>query len=179
MSDSIPHGFRQIPGFPRYAIDENGKVLSIHKPGPGDKNNRPWSESRLLKPMLDKDGYHIARLSHDGKKQNIPVHKLVLTTFSTPCPSGMECRHLDGNRTNNHISNLAWSTHSENLRDKFRHGTQPQGERCYQAKLKDADILEIRARAANGETQHAIAKEFAVPQAHVSRIVHRKNWKHV
>jgi hypothetical protein len=43
----------------------------------------------------------------------------------------MECRHLDGNPTNNTPENLAWGTHAENCMDTVRHGrSRASRDRC-------------------------------------------------
>ena len=179
MSDFVPNGFRQIPGYPRYAINANGTVISACVRGPSTKNNRPWQNAKPLKPTTSRDGYHSVKLCHDGQSRRVAVHKLVLTTFLGPCPDGMECRHIDGNPANNHVDNLAWGTRSENSQDKLLHGTDSRGERSGLAKLTAANVLEIRARAANGERLVNIAKDFLVHETSVSLIVHRKRWKHV
>lgn len=175
-SDSVPNGFRQIPGLPHYAIDENGTVLSVRN---GRGKNRPWDEARRLKPSTAKDGYRRVCLCNNGHEQTALVHALVLTTFVGPRPSGMECRHIDGCKTNNHVSNLAWGTSSENHHDKLLHGTKQWGEQANGAKLNTNDVLEIRRRAASGERHTDIAKDFPVNQATISKIISRTRWKHV
>ena len=177
-SNSIPDGFRVIAGFPRYAIDENGTILSVcYLNGKG--KDMLWGNAIRINPAKDKAGYHIVTVRHDGHILNAKVHRLVLFAFVGPCPDGMQCRHLDGNNNNNHVSNLAWGTPRENQHDRFLHGTNEQGERCCNAKLTDADVLTIRARAASGEMQKDIAKDFHVRQAAISHIVRRRNWKHI
>ncbi|MGH3845534.1 MAG: HNH endonuclease [Pseudonocardiaceae bacterium] len=59
------------------------------------------------------------------------VHHLVLTAFVEPRPPGKEGRHLDRNPGNNHLSNLRWSTHSENQLDQIRHGTHYERNRTH------------------------------------------------
>ena len=176
MSDSIPHGFRQIPGFPRYAIDEHGNILSVCN---GQWKNKPWDEAKRLKPSINMYGYLDLCLSRDGREHTVKVHRLVLTTFVGPCPDGMECRHIDGNKENNHVSNLVWGTSSENHHDKMSHGTTNRGEKCSRAKLTEKDVLAIRERAANGENLASIANDFPVNQEAIYKIVFRKRWKHV
>jgi hypothetical protein len=175
-SDStVPAGFRVIPGYPRYAIDEHGSLLSAC----GRGTAIPWSDAKQIKPMTSKRGYHIVTLRHDGRQRQVFVHTLVLTAFVGPCPDGLMCRHLDGCKTNNHIDNLAWGTGSENQQDSIRHGTLPMGEKCNLAKLTEKDVLEIRRRAANGERQLDIAEDFPVTIHCISVIVRRKIWKHI
>ncbi len=169
---SIPSGFRQIPGFPRYAISEDGTVLSIC-PRNGRGAAKPWSEAHRIVPVIASNGYHRISLCRERRTQQVQIHVLVLTSFSGPCPNEMECRHLDGDRSNNHITNLAWGTHSENMLDKILHGTNPI------IKLNAGDVLEIRRRAANGELHRILAVEFHVLRSSISVIVNRHSWKHI
>lgn len=180
MSDSdntIPAGFRVIPGFPRYAINESGTtVLSIcHRTGRG--KDKSWENASRLTSVKTKDGYY--RVPFAGISRRMSVHTLVLLTFVGPCPDGMQCRHLDGNPANNNISNLAWGTIAENHRDKILHGTSGKGETHSRAKLTAANVLEIRSRAASGEMLLDIAKDFPVTDTCICRIVRRKSWKHI
>ena len=181
MSDcnsSVPEGFRQIPGYPRYSINENGIVLSIC-PSRGNGKNRAWTDAARLNPMTHNRGYHKVKLCHDGRQRKVYVHTLVLLAFVGPCPDGMECRHLDGNPANNHVSNLAWGTSAENHSDRISHGTSGTGESNGRAKLTASDVIEIRERAANGEAKTSIAKDFAVHYKSILRIVNFRAWNHI
>lgn len=52
----------------------------------------------------------------------IPVHRAVAIAF-IPNPEGHPLvRHLDDVKTNNHVSNLAWGTYSDNAYDAIRNG---------------------------------------------------------
>ncbi len=175
MSDSnstLPEGFRQIPGFPRYCISEYGIVLSAQR-------KRPWSKAKQLSPVTVKDGYLAFNLSHNGVVKQLTIHRLVLTTFVGERPDGHQCRHLDGNQHNNHISNLAWGTSLENIHDKKLHGTDSTGECNPSAKLNESDVLEIRRRRESGEPLRVIAKDFNISVNAVWAIHTRLTWKHV
>jgi hypothetical protein len=179
MSDfdsSVPSCFRVIPDYPHYAINESGNIISICRNG---GRTIRWCDAKRVKPTITNRGYHRVGLFHDGKQRIMFVHRLVLTTFVGPRPDGLQCRHLDGNPANNHVSNLKWGTPRENQCDRFLHGTDDQGERCYKAKLTVADVLAIRARAANGERHSDIAKDFPVTRKSISQIVRRETWKHI
>lgn len=178
VDSTVPAGFRQIQGFPRYAVNANGIVISICSRN-GRGKDRFWENATQVKPGKDKDGYHIVCLCNDGHKRTLKVHALVLSTFVGPCPDGMLCRHLDGNRTNNHISNLAWGTPLDNSQDMVLHGTSNKGKKHGMAKLTDSDVLSIRERAADGESQTSIAKDFPITQSTISLIVRRKKWQHI
>lgn len=53
------------------------------------------------------------------------------------------------------------------------------GSRNFGAKLTEADVLEIRRRAAGGESTNSLASEFGVKAKHLRRIVARKFWRHI
>lgn len=82
---------------------------------------RVASTGRILSQRQPR-GYPTVSIHHSGRGAT-RVHRLVAAAFHGPCPDGMEVRHLDGVRTNNTPSNLAYGTHLENLQDTVRHGT--------------------------------------------------------
>ena len=178
-SDStVPEGFRQIPGYSQYAIDEHGTIISVCSLN-GRGKSRPWTNASRLSLGTDKDGYKFVNLCHDGRRRKTTVHKLVLTTFVGPCPDGMMCRHLDGNPANNHVSNLSWGTAKQNGADKVFHGTPCRGESRHNTKLTEKDVLEIRARAAGGESPMSISKDFPITRRGISYIILRETWTHI
>ncbi len=71
---------------------------------------------------------------------------------------------------------IRWATRAENEADKLLHGTQSRGARNSQAVLTEADVREIRKRAADGEAQRKIATGYRVSQASISLIVRGKSW---
>jgi hypothetical protein len=91
----------------------------------------------------------------------------------------MICRHLDGNKANNRLSNLVWGTYRENEADKLRHGTRARGESHGCSRLKEWQVVQIRQMAATGCKQQEIATAFGVDRTMISLIVRRKNWCHI
>lgn len=117
----IPEVWRDIPGFEGfYQVSDHGRVRSMARP---DKIGRIRSKNRILKPFRDKDGYLGVTLCRIGGRHKRKVHRLVLEVFVGPCPDGMECCHSDSSRSNNHLSNLRWDTHSSNIKDAVRRGS--------------------------------------------------------
>ena len=114
----------------KYKISNQGRVKSLTRiriAGRGGAQRLP--EIIRVQNTLPLGGYKFLAL-HDGKRsKSHRVHRLVLEAFIGPCPKGMECRHLDGNGSNNRLENLKWGTIEENWEDKRRHGTAPIGEK--------------------------------------------------
>jgi hypothetical protein len=96
-----------VKGFPNYEVNENGEV---------------WSRitNRFLKPHVSsKDGYLRVVLRKDGRSYSRTIHRIVAETF-LPNSDVLPCiNHIDENKRNNHLSNLEWCTHQENM----NHGT--------------------------------------------------------
>lgn len=134
----------------------------------------------ILKPTTQKTGYLSIRFYKQKTFKQFFIHRLVLQTFVGPCPPGMECRHLDGNPTNNRLCNLCWGTRSENQHDRKRHGTtwrgNQKGEKNPGSKLTNRDIIFIR----NSDlSEKQLAFRFNVQQSAINRIKNRKRWRHI
>jgi hypothetical protein len=166
---------RPIAGFADYFITDTGEVWST----------RLWRGSRGPRRVVltDCDGYPMVHLFRgDGRPKSEAVHRLVANAFLPPKPSPQhQVRHLDGTRTNNHVSNLAWGTVAENAEDKRRHGRTgiTRGERNGNAKLTEALVHAIRAASAAGERPAAIARRLGLGFYPVWNVVAGRTWRHV
>lgn len=148
----------------RYEISDQGNI------------RRRDNHRRLTPRPHIKTGYYQVGLSVDGRKNHPYIHRLVCEAFSGPCPEGMECRHKDGDRSNNQSTNLAWGTRVEQNQDRNSHGTSNRGERHGLSKLTTEQVLEIRRLAATGWTQGDLAEQYGVCQQTISDIVVRRKW---
>ena len=60
------------------------------------------------------------------------------------------------------------------------HSKEKQGEKNFSVKLKEWQVLKIRAKYATGKyTQNELAKEYNVSISTISFIVNRKTWEHI
>lgn len=102
-----------------YEVSDEGRIMSLRR-------------SRVMKlNAVNKVGYLQATLTRDGCASHRYVHRLVLEAFVGPCPPSMQCRHLNGDATDNRLVNLAWGTASENNYDRVRHGTHSHSKRTH------------------------------------------------
>lgn len=163
---------RTILNFPDYTITKDGMVWSnLRILLDGRKMGGKW-----LQPQDKGDGHLIISLRLNGRTHLRQVHRLVLLTFVGPCPEGMECRHLDGNPTNNSLDNLKWGIRSDNLRDRVRHRRKGPS---------DFGLTEERVWAIYHSyhdkvyTQQELANIFGVDRTTISHIVRGLSWKHL
>lgn len=156
-----------IERFPDYEFLESGHVISYKKIVP-----------RILSPirMGSYTGLQLAR--SDGLLEKQYLHRLICEAFNGPCPDGMECRHLDGNKYNNIAKNLAWGTKSENNIDKNGHGTGISGEANPMAKLTEADVKRMREyRKRTGESYKKISELYGVSAMTAYRAITEQSWR--
>lgn len=122
-----------------YEVSDLGRVRSV--------GVRRGKSGKVLTPHTGKHDVKVC-LSCRGQRRTYRMHTLVLVAFVGPRPPGLEACHLDGDCTNNRLSNLRWDTHLANEQDKSRHGTHHniRKERCLRGHLLVAPNLLPRAR---------------------------------
>lgn len=110
-----PYNIRTLNfiGFSMYEITIDGKV---------------WNNSRYdfnVGSPASKD-YIITKLKgDDGQIYSQRINRLVALAF-IPNPNNLpEVNHIDGNKNNNHVSNLEWSTTYDNLKHARTLGLKP------------------------------------------------------
>lgn len=99
---------KQIEDFDRYLIDENGIIYDTEK------------DMRKICQWIDNVGYKQCNLYDKNRKKYYKrVHRLVAKAF-IPNPDNLpQVNHKDGDKTNNHISNLEWTVNSENTKHGY------------------------------------------------------------
>lgn len=162
-----------IEGFPGYLVTRDGRVLST------SSNWRGYGE-RELRPTLDGGGYYRVRMiANDGKRHSRRIHSLVAAAFLPPRPFGHEVRHLDGDKSNNSIDNLAWGTPKQNAADRDAHGTTARGERNGMARLTEDAVRKVRQLRAAGYLYREIEEVTGVSRLHAQKIATGKAWAHI
>jgi hypothetical protein len=152
----------EVPGHADHLVSNLGRVRQRRVNG------------RVLTGYVDDDGYCRVRL--DGRQHR--VHRLVCEAFNGPQPDSCEVCHNDGNRLNNTAANLRWGSRSENMFDAVQHGTHfaSRGSSHPKAKLTEQIAEEARLRYANGESGRALAREFGITSANMSRLLRGETW---
>jgi hypothetical protein len=157
----------------RYEVSDHGRVRSIDRTIVR-RSGQVRRRGQVLARRFNSTPYPYAQLGRSGG--NRAVHLLVLLAFVGPRPEGMQCRHLDGNGANCHLSNLAWGTVAENTADKLAHGTVVRGEAVGNSKLTEADVVEIRR---SSESNRVVALRYGVAPSLVSMVRTGRVWAHV
>ena len=148
--------FAYLPDFPGWFVTVEGEVM---RPADADGTWR-----RAPKASPSDSGY--ARVTLDGKK--VRVHRLVLFAFRGPPPTSRHHgAHLDGDKANNRLDNLAWKTPEENEGDKKAHGTAPKHGRTKEVSAKVR--RKIRIAWDMGDSISTIARRHRLHRKTVAR----------
>lgn len=104
---------KPIPNHPNYLISTNGEIYSLHR-------------NKLIAQATTKKGYLQVKLYTNKQPYNLLVHRLVALTY-LPNPDNLtDVNHKDCNKANNHVDNLEWCTHSDNLKHAYINGRIPE-----------------------------------------------------
>lgn len=126
--------FRKIPSTNfLYEVSNDGVLRNV-------------KSKRIVKGSIGKEKnneYVHVHLAYGGKQHHKRMHQLVMECWGPPCPGkGYVIDHIDGNKTNNNISNLKWATRELNLEnsDYTRSGQRSKDLEPYKFKKKRVKV---------------------------------------
>lgn len=97
MNNLIEH-WKEVPEQGgRYEVSDKGRVLSNF-----------FLEPRVLIPRVSSTGHLHARFYSHDSQLSPRICDLVLTCFVGPCPPLHDCKHVNGDVTDNRLDNLKW-----------------------------------------------------------------------
>jgi hypothetical protein len=116
-----------------------------------------------------------------GVTKTLSVHRLVVETYVQDIPEGMVVNHKDGDKYNNHYSNLEVVTPKENTKHALVNNlSKPKrGEESHFAELSTSDILKIYGLIKMFKSNEEIAQEMGLTFKNVSQIRSGRKWKHL
>ena len=173
----IIENWKDIPGYVGYyQVSDLGRVKSLAR---WREDGLQFRQERILKGYVER--YPKMELTKDGVKKKWYVHQLVAITFIGDYrDDGLQVAHNDGDKLNNRLDNLRWSTPKDNIADKVKHGTANQGERHGRSRFTEKDIRAMRMlRDELGMTITYIADLYKTTTSHAAGIVNRKKWAHI
>ena len=102
---------RKIQGFPGYFVGSNGVIFSVKKDGLAP-----------LKPHVNVYGYQSVNLRVNGVTKTMLIHRIVAKEFISNPEGHNIVNHKSGVKTDNSVSNLEWTSQSENVQHAHHTG---------------------------------------------------------
>lgn len=149
-----------VAGYECYEVSEAGVVINTRT-------------NKVVKPDINSAGYLRVTMSVDNSKKRMTVHRIVALTYLGD--SDLVVNHKDGNKLNNHFSNLEWVSQSDNRKHAFRHKLC----RRPNSKLKDETVHMICMAISEGVQAKVIRKAFNIPKHMYDDIRSRRYYKDI
>jgi len=92
-----------------YKVSNTGSVFNI-------------KTRNYLSGSHDSRGYVVVSIYSQEKLYSKKIHRLVAEAFIPNPENKPQVNHIDGNKQNNHVSNLEWNSPSENGKHAYRTG---------------------------------------------------------
>lgn len=92
--------FGNVKSLPRNRVDKNGIIYPV--------------QGKILSNSCQNKGYLRVFLCKNNTPKTTSVHRIVASAFIPNPENKPHVNHIDGNRSNNHYSNLEWCTSAEN-----------------------------------------------------------------
>lgn len=114
--------WQNVEGFEGlYKVSSKGRIKSL---GNGKSTDTRTKVERIMSQRVKSNGYMQSKLHKNGEQKHLLVHRVVAKAFLLNPENKPEVNHKDGDKTNNEVSNLEWSTSSENQKNAFAIGLQ-------------------------------------------------------
>lgn len=161
--------FRSIVGYEgHYEVSNTGLIISLKRGG-----------RKVMKGSLDSYGYLLVSLNLNGEKTH-KIHRLVALTFIPNPENKKEVNHLDGDKTNNNVSNLEWSTYEENMQHSRDIGLrQTYGSKSHLHKIVERDATKIREERDSGVPVKVLANKYGLSSSGIYKVLSGTTWRRV
>lgn len=171
--------FKDIPGYPGYIANNEGKIFSIKIKG--GKGSLDYNNPHEMLPRLTKGYLRIGFRNNDGKRHQEKVSRIVWKTFRGDIPEGYQVDHKDFNKENNHIDNLQLLSNSDNIKKNYKYNRAcfTRGSINGSTKLDTLKIGNILFDSMKGLEIKHISEKYNISIKQVSRIINSEAWENI
>ncbi len=157
------------PSAPTLLISETGQIVRMASSRRKGKGWQTFPEIQLKARRIGA-GYLAINSKDRGIKRTLYLHRLVAEAFLGKPSDANEVNHKDGNKANNSVSNLEWTTHSKNLQHAISSGLTSRHS------LTPDDVRQIRLLADKQVKRSEIARLYGVSPQAVRHIESGRCW---
>lgn len=157
--------WREIPGMHGiYLISREGDVRKRFKSG-------LVSDIKPQHKATDRGKPKVVRLTINGKRKEFTVHRLMQLTWMDPAPPGMVIYHINGEKSDNHLENLAYITrqdlakktaHKANSAAVFKIDAQGNELEIYRSSREAARKNYMSYQSVTDRCNHKVKTEFEI-----------------
>jgi len=146
----------KVIGYVDYMVSNTGKLKR---------------KERILKPDYNK-GYFRYTLCKNNQTKRFLAHRLVAICF-IPNPNNKGfVNHIDGDKLNNHVTNLEWCTSSENE----VHSYKVLNKLNHNRKLSDDALIDIKLNVIKSLNTHVYMSKYNVSRKTILNVINNKTY---
>ncbi len=159
--------WRDIDGYGgRYRVSNTGKVVST--------NYNHTGQARELSYKRDRYGYMVVHIKCAGTDKWPTVHRLVAKSFIPNRHRYKTVNHIDGDKTNNTITNLEWMNNEDNLSAGHKEGLFKKAHEASKKRRKPVILINVITGAKKSfESLSAAGKYLGTNASSVSEALHQ------
>lgn len=169
-----------------YEVSNLGRIraLDIYVRNDGNFAGGFIKDRKIRDQQTNRYGYKTIKLCKHGKCQRYLVHRIVAKAFLPTQNINYQINHIDGDKTNNCVTNLEWVTPAENMKHAWKTGLITNehlvGSSHANSKLTEEKVLEIRKMAESKKYKRQdICDKFNIKLSTYKDIINRRTWKHI
>lgn len=114
---------------------------------------------KFMSSWITDRGYCVTCLTHvDGTQHQYSIHRLLMLVFCfVPGCQNLIVNHLDGNKSNNVISNFEWTDNAGNIQHAYDTGLEKSGENHRFATITEKQVRQICSILEQGINRNSFA----------------------
>jgi hypothetical protein len=145
------------------------------------ENGHIFSTRKQMKQTKHHTGYLVVTISNKEQTRQHRVHRFVWEYFNGPIPPDKVIDHIDGDKTNNALSNLRLVTNKQNIHyaRSMRGNWSNKGQDVYCSKITNEQFVEMVNDFVNGMTNDDVGLKYGLHPRYVSLVRHKRRWQHL
>lgn len=162
-----PEEWKDVVGYEdRYQVSRCGKVRTKGRAVVGSNGWVRYLRPKPRKSYTTRSGYECINLFSDAGRIGTGVHRVVYGTFHGKIFEEKQINHIDGDKKNNHASNLEQVSAKENTKHAYDTGIVSR-------KVPRIFHWDMVVRVARGESASSVGRLYGISSNSVHKIIQR------
>jgi hypothetical protein len=176
--------WRKVPGIPLLWASNIGRIKAEKRDRMTTRVRNGVAQTypvgfpeKILCPWVGRHGYLTVSIAVDKTRKKHLVHRLIGMCFIDGYSPELHINHLDGDKLNNSLDNLEWTSNTKNVQHAWATGlVNLRGENQPGAKLTYQKVKIIREMLKKGVTPHSIGVLADICPTMIYRIRDGEAW---
>lgn len=128
-----------------YEINASAEIRTVERYTISKRGIPMHIKQKIMKPYVNDNGYLVVRLTRNKRSKVEKVHRLLMLSFVGPDPERPIVNHKNGKKLDLDLSNLEWTTSSENNKHAYAYGLKKNKTRPIRCTIDSLVITSDKA----------------------------------